>query len=90
MKNLKKIVALGAVLVLAISSLVGCGGSSSEEDTTIKVAATPNPHAVVLEKIKDTLADEGYTLEIVEFEITSYEACCTGYQNIHAVRPPNT
>ena len=68
MKNLKKIVALGAVLVLAISSLSGCGGSSSEEDTTIKVAATPNPHAVVLEKIKDTLADEGYTLEIVEFE----------------------
>lgn len=68
MKNVKKIVALGAVLVLAISSLAGCGGSSSEEDTTIKVAATPNPHAILLEKIKDTLADEGYTLEIVEFE----------------------
>ena len=48
MKNLKKIVALGAVLVLAISSLAGCGGSSSEEDTTIKVAATPNPHAILL------------------------------------------
>ena len=35
---------------------------------TIKVAATPIPHAEILEKAKEILADYGYTLEVVEFE----------------------
>ena len=33
----------------------------------IKVGATPAPHAEVLEVIKDNLEEEGYTLEIVEY-----------------------
>lgn len=80
-KNLlKRLAVFAAVLALATVGLVGCGSnnssssssnagssSSSAQDTTIKVGATPAPHAEILEQIKGTLADEGYTLEIVEY-----------------------
>ncbi len=36
-------------------------------DKTIKVGACVTPHAEILEQIKDNLADEGWTLEIVEY-----------------------
>lgn len=36
-------------------------------NTTIKVGATPAPHAEILEVAKKILADQGITLEIVEF-----------------------
>lgn len=42
--------------------------------TTIKVAATPTPHAEILEVAKEILAEEGITLEIVEF--TDYVQPC--------------
>ena len=35
--------------------------------TTLKVGASPAPHAEILEVAKDLLAEEGITLEIVEF-----------------------
>ncbi len=41
--------------------------SSSSSDTTIKVGASPTPHAEILNKVKDKLADQGYTLEVVEY-----------------------
>lgn len=41
--------------------------SSSLEGTTIKVGASPAPHAEILEVVKDILAEQGVTLEIVEF-----------------------
>lgn len=63
---MKKIIALALCLVLALS-LVACGSSASAEDKTIKVGATAAPHAEVLEVIKDMLAEDGWTLEIVEF-----------------------
>ncbi len=65
-----------AVLALGIAGAVaGCSSSSdeeadstaSEEDTTIVVGATASPHAEILEQVKDVLAEQGYTLEIVEF-----------------------
>lgn len=37
------------------------------EDKVIKVGASVTPHAEILEHVKQTLADEGYTLEIVEY-----------------------
>ena len=61
---MKKIIALVLSLVLALS-LVACG---EKNDKTIKVGATPAPHAEILEIIKDTLANDGWTLEIVEFD----------------------
>lgn len=69
MNKLLKAVAAGALAL----SLVACGGSnasssSSEDDKTIKVGATAVPHAMILnDVVKDALAEEGWTLEVVEF-----------------------
>jgi D-methionine transport system substrate-binding protein len=38
------------------------------ENTVIKIAASPTPHAEILAKAKEILADQGYDLEITEFE----------------------
>ncbi|MBO5128876.1 MAG: MetQ/NlpA family ABC transporter substrate-binding protein [Oscillospiraceae bacterium] len=62
---MKKIFALVLALTLALS-LAACGGKA--DDKTIKVGATPAPHAEILEVIVDILAEDGYTLEIVEFD----------------------
>ena len=62
---MKKIIAIVLVLTLALS-LAACGGSA--DDKTIKVGATPAPHAEILEVIKEALAADGWTLEIVEFD----------------------
>ena len=42
-------------------------GTSAAELTTIKVGATPAPHAEILEILKDNLEEKGYRLEIVEY-----------------------
>ena len=62
---MKKVIAIVLALTLALS-LAACGGSA--DDKTIKVGATPAPHAQILETIKETLAKDGWTLEIVEFD----------------------
>ena len=41
--------------------------TTSLEGTTLKVGASPTPHAEILAVVKDLLAEEGITLEIVEF-----------------------
>ena len=41
--------------------------STSLEGTTITVGATPAPHAEILEVVKELLAEEGITLDIVEY-----------------------
>ena len=41
--------------------------ASSEGAVTLKVGASPTPHAEILAVVKDLLAEEGITLEIVEF-----------------------
>ena len=66
--------ALSAVLVFA---LAGCGAksstsdsskSSASDDKTITVAATPSPHAEILnDAVKPLLEKEGYTLVVKEF-----------------------
>ena len=75
MKNIKKISILAAVLVLALGIFTACGGSSDSgdggddsADKTIWVAASPTPHAEILNSIADALAEEGWTLEVVEFD----------------------
>ena len=37
------------------------------DDTTIKVGASPAPHAEILAQISDLLAAKGWTLEVTEF-----------------------
>lgn len=61
----KKVLALALCAVLALSLLSGCGGK--QDAVTIKVGATPAPHAEILEVVKDILAEDNITLEIVEF-----------------------
>ena len=69
MKNIKKFSILAAVLVLSLGILSACGGGSIDSaDKTIKVAASPTPHAEILNSISDALAEDGWTLEVVEFD----------------------
>lgn len=61
---MKKFIAIILALTLTLA-LAACGNSAN--DKTIKVGATPAPHAEILEVVKDILAEDGWTLEIVEF-----------------------
>lgn len=63
-----------AALTLAATLLLtGCGGSSGGDkpaanaEVTLKIGATPVPHAELLEEIKPDLKAQGINLEIVEF-----------------------
>lgn len=43
-------------------------GEAAEEKGTITIAASPTPHAEILEAAKPILAEQGWTLEITEFD----------------------
>ncbi len=62
----KKLVALLAVVTVVAGVLTGCG-SKSADDKVIKIAASPTPHAEILQQAKPLLEAKGYSLEIVEF-----------------------
>lgn len=65
----RNIVSIAIVLSLVIGSiaLTGCGGKDGD-DKTIKVGASPAPHAEILKEVKAELEKDGYKLEIVEFQ----------------------
>lgn len=71
----KRLLTLLTAGVLATSLFAGCGSNAagdaaktdSTEDKVITIGATPSPHAEILELVKENLAAEGYTLEIVEY-----------------------
>ena len=63
---MKKTLALILALVLTAALLAGCG--SNKELPKIRVAASPTPHAEILEVAKEILAEEGYELEIHEYD----------------------
>lgn len=73
----KKAVAVVAAAGLATFALAGCSGSNagsaassaatSSDDNVIRVGASPTPHAEILGAIADDLAEQGYTLDIVEY-----------------------
>nr|WP_263313929.1 MetQ/NlpA family ABC transporter substrate-binding protein [Mammaliicoccus sp. Marseille-Q6498] len=62
---MKKVFGLLFISILAVV-LVACGGGSGdkEKNKTIKIGASPAPHAEILEKAKPILKKEGYDLEI--------------------------
>ena len=65
---MKKLLKLLVSLTLLLN-LVGCGSKTTDEETKkVSVAASPTPHAEILEKAKEILAEKGWELEIVEFE----------------------
>ena len=62
-----------STLLLATGLLVGCtpaSSSSSSSSTLIslRVGASPTPHAVILEHVKPILAEQGYDLQITIFQ----------------------
>ncbi|WP_165044570.1 MetQ/NlpA family ABC transporter substrate-binding protein [Adlercreutzia sp. ZJ138] len=70
----RKFLALGASAALVTSlGLVGCGSSSdtaggASENKVITVAASPTPHAEILnDAVAPLLEAQGYTLEVKEF-----------------------
>ena len=64
--KMKKIVKL-IVAFAAIVSVAACGGKSDNEKT-ITIGATSVPHAEILnDVVKDILAEDGWTLKVVEF-----------------------
>jgi len=73
-----KKIALLTLIAVFTAGLAGCGSNSgetaaaadgsSEESKVIKVAASSVPHAEILEEAKAELEQEGYSLEIAEFQ----------------------
>lgn len=85
MKRNHKVLTGLLLAALAATALVGCGSSSSGnsantasdsassasgETVTLKVGASPTPHAELLEQAKPILEKEGVKLEIVNMEDT--------------------
>lgn len=68
-KGLLKVVSLGLAAVLSCGLLVGCGGNASAgaDDKTIKIGASPSPHAEILAQVEEAVAAQGYTLEVIEY-----------------------
>ena len=69
---MKKGLALLLAAVLCVAAFTGCGNSNAETkaaDETVKltVAASPTPHAEILNEAKALLADKGIELEVIEF-----------------------
>ncbi|MBT1172095.1 MetQ/NlpA family ABC transporter substrate-binding protein [Bifidobacterium sp. MA2] len=72
MRFTKTAAAVIAAVTLTTFGLAGCGNAStatsSEDDKTITVAASPTPHAEILNKaVKPLLEKDGYKLEVKEF-----------------------
>lgn len=65
---MKKTLAIVLAIVLVAATLVGCGSKKDAADNTIKVGASSTPHAEILEQVKEALAAEGYTLDIVIYD----------------------
>ena len=84
MKKSLIMIAAATVSVLAMAGMAMAGEK-------ITVAASPTPHAEILEKAKDVLAEEGYDLEVIEFEeIAGVETEAAAYQETEASAPDET
>lgn len=59
--------AIGILLTAALIAGVFSGCGSKSDDKTIKVGACVTPHAEILNSVKDKLAEEGWDLEVVEY-----------------------
>lgn len=65
----KKVLVFTSVLTILAAALVGCGSSKiAPDDKVIKVAASPVPHAEILEQAAVILEAQGYTLGVTIFE----------------------
>lgn len=65
---MKKIVAVLTAGVILSMMLAGCGKSGGKDAKTITIAASPTPHAEILEQAKPLLEAKGYNLEVTIFD----------------------
>ena len=65
----KRLLAVVMASAFVVASLAGCGagGSSSDSDKKITVAASATPHSEILEEAKPLLEEKGYELEVTVF-----------------------
>lgn len=54
--------------ILVVEGSVAAASETTESKGTITVAASPTPHAEILAQAAKLLADQGWTLEVTEFE----------------------
>ncbi len=76
---MKRFVATALVVLLAVS-FAFAGGAKESSTTELKVGATPEPHAEMLNLIVDDLASQGIVLKVIEFTdyVTPNEALESG------------
>lgn len=79
-KYMKKITLLLALLLLSTGLIFAAGTQEKSDDGVLSVGATPEPHAQMLNLIKEDLASQGITLEVIEFTdyVTPNEALESG------------
>ena len=65
-KTGKRIAVLSAAV--AAAAVLTTMAAFAEEKGTIKVAASPTPHAEILEQARPILEEQGWKLEVIEFE----------------------
>lgn len=69
-KSLVAVFGLAASIMLTACGGGGgqpAGGGDTQKATTLKIGATPVPHAEMLAEVKSDLKDKGITLEVIEF-----------------------
>ncbi len=76
---MKKIISILLVALIAVS-VAFAGGSKESSSLELKVGATPEPHAEMLNLVVDDLAAQGITLKVIEFTdyVTPNEALESG------------
>ncbi len=76
---MKKITAVLLIALISVS-IAFAGGSKESSSQELKVGATPEPHAEMLNLVVDDLAAQGITLKVVEFTdyVTPNEALESG------------
>lgn len=76
---MKKTVAIVLIALLAVSFAFASGAKESSSQV-LNVGATPEPHAEMLNLVKDDLAAQGITLNVIEFTdyVTPNEALESG------------
>jgi D-methionine transport system substrate-binding protein len=62
-----KKITVAAALTLVFTTTLLVMGACKKDSKTLKIGATPVPHAEMLAEVEDDLAAQGIKLEIIEF-----------------------
>jgi D-methionine transport system substrate-binding protein len=77
---MKKKLIIAALVLLSTAAVFASGSKEEVNNNVIKIGATPEPHSVMLNLVKDELEAQGYDLQIIEFTdyVTPNEALASG------------